>query len=78
MVGCSLADCLANALRLLSWLAWLRARCPVLLLWPLDTETDYAGAPEETHGDSGLLPAGGFAPSGAQLAWFEADLAKVR
>ena len=42
-----------------------------------DTETDYANAPEETHGDSGLLPAGGFAPSGAQVAWLEADLAKV-
>ena len=42
-----------------------------------DTETDYSGAPEETHGDSGLLPAGGFAPAGTQLAWLEADLAKV-
>eukprot|EP00298_Acanthocystis_sp_HF-20_P005693 c15773_g2_i1.p1 GENE.c15773_g2_i1~~c15773_g2_i1.p1 ORF type:complete len:498 (+),score=190.91 c15773_g2_i1:43-1494(+) len=43
----------------------------------LDTETDYDGAPEENHGDSGLLPAGHFAPNGTYLAWLENDLMKA-
>ena len=43
-----------------------------------NSETDWKGAGEETHGDSGILPAGGFAPDGAYLAWLEADLAAAR
>ena len=40
----------------------------------IDTETDFKNAPEENDGDSGVFPAGHFAPSGAQLKWLEADL----
>eukprot|EP00937_MAST-01D_sp_MAST-1D-sp2_P006073 g6073.t1 len=40
-----------------------------------NSETDFDGAGEETHGDSGVLPAGGFAPAGELLRWLEADLA---
>jgi acid phosphatase type 7 len=43
----------------------------------INTETDWASAPEEHHGDSGLLPAGGFAPSGEFLKWLENDLKKA-
>ena len=42
-----------------------------------NSETDFPGAGEEKHGDSGLLPAGGFAAPGELLRWFEADLAKA-
>lgn len=43
----------------------------------LDTSTDWPGAPEGTTGDSHIpwLPAGGFAPEGAYLAWLADDLA---
>lgn len=46
----------------------------------IDTETDFPGAPEDGHGDSGFsfLPAGYFAPNGTYLAWLEADLAAAR
>jgi len=40
----------------------------------INTETDWPGAAEEYRGDSGLLPAGGFAPDGTYLAWLENDL----
>lgn len=40
----------------------------------LNSETDWPGAGEEHHGDSGLLPAGGFAPNGTYFAWLENDL----
>ena len=40
----------------------------------LDTETDFPGAAEATHGDSGLLKAGGFGEDGDYLRWLEADL----
>ena len=43
----------------------------------LDTETDFPGAAEGHHGDSGLLPAGGFGRDGEYLAWLEADLRKA-
>lgn len=41
----------------------------------INTETDWLGAGEETHGDSGRLPAGGFGRPGEYLAWLERDLA---
>ena len=40
----------------------------------LNTETDFPGAAEATHGDSGLLPAGGFGADGEYLRWLEQDL----
>ena len=40
----------------------------------LDTETDFPGAAEASHGDSGLLKAGGFGADGEYLRWLEADL----
>jgi hypothetical protein len=43
----------------------------------LNTETDFPGAAEETHGDSGLLPAGGFGREDEYINWLEADLAKA-
>lgn len=45
-----------------------------------DTETDYEMSPASATGDDDTdpVPAGGFAPSGAQVAWLEADLAAVR
>jgi hypothetical protein len=43
-----------------------------------NSETDFKGAGEEKHGDSGVLPAGGFAPDGEYLKWLEADLAAAR
>lgn len=42
-----------------------------------NTETDWSEAPEKTHDDSGLVPAGGFAPDGTLLKWLEADLASA-
>jgi acid phosphatase type 7 len=42
----------------------------------LNTETDFPNAPDEPGG-SGAENAGPFAPSGSQLAWLKADLAKV-
>ena len=39
-----------------------------------NTETDWHGAPEESRGDSGLLPAGSFGTDGEYMAWLEADL----
>jgi hypothetical protein len=44
----------------------------------VNTETDFRGAGEENHGDSGVLPAGHFAPDGEYLKWLEADLAAAR
>lgn len=43
----------------------------------INTETDWAGAGEETTGDSHFkfLPAGGFGADGQYLSWLEADLA---
>jgi len=43
----------------------------------VNTETDFKGAGEEHHGDSGVIPAGGFGTDGEYLAWLEADLAKA-
>mmetsp|Transcript_1188 Transcript_1188/g.2355 ORF Transcript_1188/g.2355 Transcript_1188/m.2355 type:complete len:575 (-) Transcript_1188:542-2266(-) len=43
----------------------------------LNTETDFPGAAEETRGDSGFIPAGGFGRKGEFLEWLEADLAKA-
>eukprot|EP01063_Lacrimia_lanifica_P035535 TRINITY_DN6801_c0_g1_i4.p1 TRINITY_DN6801_c0_g1~~TRINITY_DN6801_c0_g1_i4.p1 ORF type:complete len:618 (+),score=245.38 TRINITY_DN6801_c0_g1_i4:49-1902(+) len=43
----------------------------------VNTETDFPGAGEEKKGDSGIFPAGKFAPDGAYLKWLEADLAKA-
>lgn len=40
----------------------------------INTETDFPGAAEATHGDSGLLPAGGFGRPGEYLEWLEQDL----
>jgi acid phosphatase type 7 len=40
----------------------------------IDTETDFPGAAEEHHGDSGVLPAGGFGRPGEFLQWLEQDL----
>eukprot|EP01059_Diplonema_ambulator_P017833 TRINITY_DN29932_c0_g1_i1.p1 TRINITY_DN29932_c0_g1~~TRINITY_DN29932_c0_g1_i1.p1 ORF type:complete len:459 (+),score=168.54 TRINITY_DN29932_c0_g1_i1:46-1422(+) len=40
----------------------------------INTETDFPNAPEETHGDSGIFPAGGFGRPGEYMAWLEADL----
>jgi len=40
----------------------------------INSETDWPGAAEEHRGDSGLLPAGGFAPEGTYLAWLDNDL----
>ena len=40
-----------------------------------NSETDFPNAAEEKHGDTGILPAGGFAPDGELLRWLEADLA---
>lgn len=40
----------------------------------INSETDWPGAAEEKHGESGLYKAGGFAPDGAYLAWLEEDL----
>merc|ERR1712139_33202 len=40
----------------------------------INSETDFSGAPSETHGDSGILACGSFAPQGAYLKWLEADL----
>lgn len=42
----------------------------------LNTETDFPNAPDEPGGE-GDENAGPFAPSGAQLAWLEKDLAAV-
>ena len=39
--------------------------------------TDWPGSAEETHGDSGKLPAGGFGEPGEYLAWLERDLAQA-
>ena len=41
----------------------------------INTETDFPGAAEEKHGDSGILPAGGFGREGEFLKWLEKDLA---
>jgi hypothetical protein len=43
----------------------------------IDTETDFPGAVEENHGDSGVIPAGHFGQDGEYIAWLEADLAKA-
>jgi len=43
----------------------------------INTETDFADAPENEKGDSGIFDAGHFAPDGAYLAWLEADLQKA-
>ena len=41
----------------------------------INTETDFPKAPEFSHGDSGLLPAGGFGRDEKEyLDWLEADL----
>ena len=40
-----------------------------------NSETDFPNAAEATHGDSGVLPAGGFAPDGELMRWLESDLA---
>ena len=44
-----------------------------------DTETDYPNAPSDSPSDDDTspFPSGGFAPSGGQLAWLEADLQQV-
>jgi len=39
-----------------------------------DSETDFKNAPGHDTGDSGLIPAGHFAPEGTQIAWLEKDL----
>lgn len=43
----------------------------------INTETDFPGAGEENHGDSGVIPAGHFGEDGEYLKWLEADLAKA-
>ena len=43
----------------------------------INTETDWTGAPEEHHGDSGMLPAGGFGAKGQFIKWLENDLMKA-
>lgn len=43
----------------------------------INTETDFAGAGEETKGDSGIYAAGSFAEDGVYMAWLEADLSKA-
>ena len=40
----------------------------------INTETDFDGAGEETHGDSGIFPAGSFGRQGEYLEWLENDL----
>jgi len=46
----------------------------------IDTSTDFQDAPEGTTGDSHMpwFPAGSFAPTGAYMAWLDADLAAAR
>ncbi len=39
-----------------------------------DTETDFKDAPLHDFGDSKIIPAGHFAPEGAQVEWLENDL----
>ena len=43
----------------------------------INTETDFTSAPEEHHGDSGILPAGGFGANGEFIQWLENDLIKA-
>jgi hypothetical protein len=43
----------------------------------INTETDFEDAPENEKGDSGIFPAGKFAPEGTYLAWLENDLIKA-
>ena len=43
----------------------------------INTDTDWTGAPEEHHGDSGMLPAGGFGAKGQFIKWLENDLMKA-
>lgn len=43
----------------------------------INTETDFDGAAENEKGDSGIFPAGHFAPEGEYLSWLEADLLKA-
>ena len=40
----------------------------------IDTSTDFEDAPEGEKGDSGIFPAGHFAPDGTYLQWLEEDL----
>lgn len=44
----------------------------------LNTETDWPGAGEETHGDSKIFPAGSFGRSGEFLEWLNKDLQEAR
>ncbi|KAK1757556.1 Metallo-dependent phosphatase-like protein [Echria macrotheca] len=55
------------------WYSWENG--PVHFI-QFNTETDFANAPDEPGGE-GAENAGPFAPSGAQLAWLEKDLAGV-
>lgn len=43
----------------------------------INSETDFKGAGEEKHGDSGVIPAGGFGRDGQYLEWLERDLANA-
>ncbi len=44
----------------------------------MNTETDFPGAAEENHGDSGnIWPAGHFAPNGTYMKWLEQDLLRA-
>ena len=44
----------------------------------INTETDFPGAAEENHGDSGKTwPAGHFASNGTYMKWLEQDLSKA-
>lgn len=43
----------------------------------IDSETDFAGAPENEKGDSKIFAAGKFAPEGTYLAWLEEDLRRA-
>jgi len=54
------------------WYSWNQG--PVHFV-SINTETDWPGAAEEKHGDSGILPAGSFGRDGEFQAWLEADLA---
>lgn len=54
---------------------WYSYRLGPVHVVAINTETDFPGAPEGEKGDSGVFPAGHFAPEGVYMGWLAGDLA---